>query len=83
MSCCGGNSKESSSKMDSSHNNDTRKSSNKGKSLIVLLHLFILAILVLVDEISFLEDNLKYFVLGYVVLFVSIIIVGNQKRSDY
>lgn len=82
MSCCSGNSKESMSKVDLNHSNESRKSFSVGKSLVVFLHLSILAILILGDEIGFLEDNLQYFILGYVLLFVSIIVIGNRKRSD-
>ncbi len=82
MSCCSGNSEKSLSKVDSNHNNESRKRFNVGKTLVVILHLSILAVLILGDEIRFLEDNLQYFILGYVLLFVSIIVIGNRKRSD-
>lgn len=87
MSCCDSSNKSkgikgNSSIMEMVENNETKNKSGIRKLLLILLHLTILAILVLGDDVQVIESNLKYIIIGYVFLFLILLLFKPKKRIE-
>ena len=63
-------------------NNNTKNKSGKGKFLLTLLHLTMLAILIFGDDVEIIESNLNYIIIGYVLLFLSIVLLKSRQRIE-
>lgn len=63
-------------------NNNTKNKSGKGKFLLTLLHLTMLAILIFGDDVEIIESNLNYIIIGYVLLFLSIVLLKGRQRIE-
>jgi hypothetical protein len=87
MSCCGSTNKNNQVERkgnteDMNYDQNHEKKQGVGKFLLTLLHLSILAIIISSDRIQILQDNLKYIIIGYVVLFVVILMTGNRRKVE-
>lgn len=87
MSCCGSSNKSNqverkSNTEDMNYEQHQEKKQGVGKFLLTLLHLSILAIIISSDRIQIIQDNLKYIIIGYVVLFIIILMMGNRRRVE-
>jgi hypothetical protein len=87
MSCCDSPNKSSGTKRDLGidemiENNNTKNKSGKGKFLLTLLHLTMLAILIFGDDVEIIESNLNYIIIGYVLLFLSIVLLKSRQRIE-
>ncbi len=87
MSCCGSSNKSNqvereSNTDDMNYDQHQDKKQGVGKFLLTLLHLSILAIIISSDRIQIIQDNLKYIIIGYVVLFIMILMMGNRRRVE-
>ncbi len=86
MGCCG-----SSMKKEENHNEDDQNMMSYEKNDLTkdkvfkfsstFLHLVILAILVLGNKIAYIQDNLRYIIFGYVLLFILITIYRAKSRA--
>ena len=63
-------------------NNNTKNKSGKGNFLLTLLHLTMLAILIFGDDVEIIESNLNYIIIGYVLLFLSIVLLKSRQRIE-
>ena len=63
-------------------NNNTKNKSGKGNFLLTLLHLTMLAILIFGDDVGIIESNLNYIIIGYVLLFLSIVLLKSRQRIE-
>ncbi len=87
MSCCGSSNKSNqverkSNTEDMKYEQHQKKTQGVGKFLLTLLHLSILVIIISTDRIQIIQDNLNYIIIGYVVLFIIVLMMGNRRRVE-